>query len=175
MRHGTRMGKVFSPYLMHIAFSPIDKVYTFKVPSFAYYQHSDYSPSLVTPGTHNRFDFPAGSLGTTYAVSLCVPLDQFYASIGFLTMSVNSECATSAAANTVVSPGLSYMGATSTTMSNAVFQHLQIAARVVRTGASLPTSAPTTSIPSRPSRIESNSRVVQPPTSAVPVAARYSC
>lgn len=36
--------------------------------------------------------------------------------------------------------------------------------------ANLPTSAPITSRPSKASRIESSSRVVQPPTSAVPVA-----
>lgn len=54
--------------------------------------------------------------------------------------------ATSAAASTVVSPALSYTGATSTT------------------------SAPTTAKPSSPSKMVSSSRVVQPPGSAVPVA-----
>ena len=58
------------------------------------------------------------------------------------------ESATSAAANTVVSPGLSYTGATSTT------------------------SAPTTCKPFRPSRIVRSSRVLQPPGSEVPVAVR---
>jgi hypothetical protein len=81
-------------------------------------------------------------------------------------MSVNNEFATSAAAKTVDSPGLSYMGATSTVDALARF-NLFTAGIIV-----IPTSAPITSIPSRPSRIESSSRVVHPPTSEVPVAER---
>lgn len=65
---------------------------------------------------------------------------------GCSTMSVNKDKPTSAAAKTVVSPGLSYIGATSTT------------------------SAPMTFSPVRPSSIVRSSRLVQPPGSAVPVA-----
>ena len=61
-------------------------------------------------------------------------------------MRVIRDSAICAAAKTVVSPGLSHMGATSTT------------------------SAPTTFKPDSPSRIVKSSRVDHPPTSAVPVA-----
>jgi hypothetical protein len=88
---------------------------------------------------------------------LCVPLHQpilpsphnspSTTTIGASTINPSKLIATSAAASTVVSPGLSYTGATSTT------------------------SAPTTCKPDRPSRIDRSSRVLQPPGSDVPVAA----
>jgi hypothetical protein len=83
---------------------------------------------------------------------------------GVWTIRVNNEYATSAAAKTVVSPGLSYIGATSTVDA------LARPSLFPREPAVIPTSAPITSTPSRPSRIESSSRVVHPPTSEVPVA-----
>ncbi|KAG5297965.1 hypothetical protein I7I48_07266 [Histoplasma ohiense] len=67
---------------------------------------------------------------------------------GPLTISANSECATSAAASAVDSPAVSYIGATSTT------------------------SAPTTwtSVSASASRMVRSSRVLNPPGSGVPVA-----
>jgi hypothetical protein len=64
-------------------------------------------------------------------------------------MSSNNDHTTSAAASVVVSPRVSYAGATSTT------------------------SAPTTWRPLRPSRTARSSRVDQPPGSGVPVAFLY--
>lgn len=87
-----------------------------------------------------------------------------HALTGSLTINVNNDRATSAAASTVVSPGLSYIGATSTVaiVSDATDD--------VGRFLIIPMSAPTTSSPTSPSRIVKSSRVLQPPTSAVPVA-----
>jgi len=80
-------------------------------------------------------------------------------------MSVSSERTISAAARPVVSPAVSYDGATST-----VIQISCIGNPIRSHKVHLPTSAPTTSMPASPSKMVRSSLVIQPPTSGVPVA-----
>jgi len=90
---------------------------------------------------------PSGNTPSTDPAALILSISSLPQPLtGVCTISVSSDNATSAAASTVVSPGLSYIGATSTT------------------------SAPMTCKPVNPSSIVSNSRLDQPPGSDVPVA-----
>lgn len=89
----------------------------------------------------------------------CVNLDHALSAI-----SCTSDCTTSAAASPVVSPALSYTGATSTVVALGQIDHNNL------WYSDSPTSAPMSSRPVRPSRMVRSSRVVHPPTSAVPVA-----